>query len=51
LLGLVNAWDKPAAEKALALFARKRLGHGNMVAANAESLARMIVDQLTEQTA
>lgn len=50
VLGKVDAWDTSAAEKALALFARKRLGHGDVIAPDAETLARMIVDQLTDQT-
>lgn len=49
-LGLVDAWDRHAAEKALALFARRRIGAGNRIAASAEELARQIIDQLTAQT-
>lgn len=50
VLGRLDAWDAGAAEKALTLFARKRVGTGDMLAANAADLAQMIVDQLTEQT-
>jgi hypothetical protein len=49
-LGKVEAWDRSAAEKALDLLARKRTGSGNRLAGNATEMARMIVDQLTEQT-
>jgi hypothetical protein len=46
----VDAWDRDAAEKALTLFARRRVGSGDQVAATPEELAQMIIDQLTEQT-
>lgn len=51
VLGRVEAWDHEAAEKALTLFARRRAGDGNQLAPDAQTLAQMIVDQLTEQTA
>ncbi|UWQ53823.1 hydantoinase/oxoprolinase family protein [Leisingera caerulea] len=51
VLGRVDAWDREAAEKALTLFARRRVGSGDMVAKDAETLAQMVIDQLTEQTA
>ncbi|MDU9003014.1 hydantoinase/oxoprolinase family protein [Sedimentitalea todarodis] len=50
VLGTLNAWDSAAADKALTLLARRRTGSGDMLAATATDLARMIVDQLTEQT-
>jgi len=50
MLGLVDAWDKEAAEKALTLFARRRTGAGTRLAASGEALARDIIDQLTAQT-
>ncbi len=50
VLGLLGAWDKEAAEKALVLFARRRTGAGTRVAESAQLLARQIVDQLTAQT-
>ena len=49
-LGLVDAWDSAAAEKALALFAHKRTGAGRPVATDSAALAQQIVDQLTAQT-
>jgi len=49
-LGLVEAWDKQAAEKALTLFARRRTGAGTRVAESGQVLAQQIVDQLTAQT-
>jgi len=50
LLGLVNAWDKVAAEKALILFSRRRTGAGTRLAEGGQALARQIIDQLTAQT-
>ena len=50
-LGRVDAWDAEAAEKALTLFARRRVGSGDMIAKGPQELAQMIIDQLTEQTA
>lgn len=51
VLGRVSAWDVEAAEKALTVFARRRVGSGDCLAPDAQVLAHMIVDQLTEQTA
>jgi N-methylhydantoinase A/oxoprolinase/acetone carboxylase beta subunit len=50
VLGLVDAWDAQAAEKAVTLFARRRTGAGTRVAETSEVLACQIVDQLTAQT-
>lgn len=50
VLGSVDVWDRDAARKALSLFGRRRTGAGTMLAAHAEDVARMIVDQLTDQT-
>jgi len=50
MLGMASAWDMAAAEKALELISRKRTGSGNRLAAGSEDMARMMVDQLTEQT-
>ncbi len=50
VLGLADAWDTEAAQMALALVARKRVGTGERLAGNAEHLAQMIVAQLQEQT-
>ncbi|WP_298855507.1 hydantoinase/oxoprolinase family protein [uncultured Ruegeria sp.] len=50
VLGRVSAWDTEAARKSLQLVARKRVGSGDMLASSPEALARMIIDQLTEQT-
>ncbi len=49
--GQLDAWDGLAADKALQLFSRQRTGSGNRLAAGAEPLAQMIIDQLTEQSA
>lgn len=51
VLGDQDNWDATAAHKALQLYSRQRTGSGNRVSVNAEELAQMIVDQLTEQTA
>ncbi|TKZ19366.1 hydantoinase/oxoprolinase family protein [Shimia litoralis] len=45
-----DSWDAEAASKALALFGRRRTGSGNMLAPNPEDMAKIIVDQLTQQT-
>ena len=50
VLGRVEAWDTQGAEKALELFARKRSGGGDRIAESAETLAQMIIDQLSAQT-
>jgi len=50
VLGLVDAWDADAARLALQSLARSRTGSGNVLAANADDLARRIIDQVTEQT-
>lgn len=49
-LGLVDAWDKSAATKALTLFARRRSGAGDRIAPDATTLAQAIIDQVTAQT-
>ncbi|MDK3075068.1 hydantoinase/oxoprolinase family protein [Sedimentitalea sp. JM2-8] len=51
VLGLLADWDAEAAAKALTLFARRRTASGDPLAVSAETLARMIVGQVTEQTA
>ena len=50
-LGLVDAWDKGAAEKALALFGRRRTGSGDRLASVPADMAQMIIAQLENQTA
>jgi N-methylhydantoinase A/oxoprolinase/acetone carboxylase beta subunit len=50
VLGLLNAWDKEAATKAIDLFARRRGGSGELLADSASKMAQVIVRQLTEQT-
>ena len=49
-LGWATAWDRPAAEKTLRLFGRQRTGAGEMLAKDPQTMARIIVDQLTQQT-
>lgn len=48
--GQLAEWDGAAADKALTLMARKRLGSGLRLASDAAVLARMITEQLTEMT-
>lgn len=50
VLGSLAVWDRDAAEKALVLLGRKRTGAGDSLARDPVAMARMIVDQLTEQT-
>lgn len=50
VLGRLDSWDAAAAEKALRLFARRRNGRGERIAAGPEPMARAIIDQLTQQT-
>ncbi|MFC3612597.1 hydantoinase/oxoprolinase N-terminal domain-containing protein [Lutimaribacter marinistellae] len=50
VLGRLDSWDGVAARKALELVARKRVGSGERLAGGVEALARMILDQITEQT-
>ena len=49
-LGWATAWDRPAAKKTLRLFGRQRTGAGEMLAKDPQTMARIIVDQLTQQT-
>jgi N-methylhydantoinase A/oxoprolinase/acetone carboxylase beta subunit len=50
VLGSVDVWDGAAAEKALVLFGRRRNGRGERIAADAGTMARAIVAQVTAQT-
>ena len=50
VLGLATQWHTEAARMALTLFGRRRDGAGQRLAADAKTLARMIVDQMTLQT-
>lgn len=50
-LGLLDAWDAHAARLALDLFGRQRTGAGRALAEGADAMARLIVAQLTRQTA
>lgn len=51
VLGTADAWDAGAARMALDLFRRQITGAGQVLAATPEDMARMIVDQVTQQTA
>ena len=50
VLGRLDAWDKEAAQNALELISRRRVGSGEVLSKTPEGLAQMIIDQLTEQT-
>ncbi|MDO6591399.1 hydantoinase/oxoprolinase family protein [Loktanella sp. D2R18] len=50
VLDLAQNWDKSAAVKAATLFARRRNGSGQRIAADPAMLGQMIVDQLVAQT-
>jgi N-methylhydantoinase A/oxoprolinase/acetone carboxylase beta subunit len=50
VLGQQTDFDREAARKALALFARRRIGTGDRLAQDAETFARAILDRLTHQT-
>ncbi|MEM1351147.1 MAG: hydantoinase/oxoprolinase family protein [Pseudomonadota bacterium] len=50
VLGHLSDWDREAAEKALTLLARKRVGSGDLLAPSALRMAEIIVAQLTMQT-
>jgi N-methylhydantoinase A/oxoprolinase/acetone carboxylase beta subunit len=50
VLGRQSGWDETAAQKALALLARRRNGAGERFAAGPMPLAQAIIDQLTQQT-
>ncbi|MCW3783180.1 hydantoinase/oxoprolinase family protein [Defluviimonas salinarum] len=50
VLGRLDSWDAGAARKAVTLFARRRNGRGDRIAAGPEALAEAVIDQLTAQT-
>ena len=50
-LGRVDAWDADAAEKALLLFMRRRTGSGELLSDDPKTMAQIVIDQLTHQTA
>ncbi len=50
VLGRQTGWDGGAAQKAVALLARRRNGAGERFAPSPEDLAQRIIDQLTQQT-
>ncbi|WP_135502559.1 hydantoinase/oxoprolinase N-terminal domain-containing protein [Roseovarius aestuariivivens] len=50
VLGRLTAWDGTAAEKAMRLLGRRRVGHGGRLCPDPSAMAQMIVDQLTRQT-
>jgi len=50
VLGRQADWDAIAAEKTLRLMARRRTGSGRRLAEGPQEMARMIVEQVTQQT-
>ncbi len=51
VLGLHEAWDRDAASKAAALFARQRGSGGKHLATNAEAISRQVLDTLVRTSA
>ena len=51
VLGLHEAWDTEAAQKATELFARKRNRKGQLIAADGPALSQAVVDKLTRRSA
>jgi N-methylhydantoinase A/oxoprolinase/acetone carboxylase beta subunit len=50
VLGLADTWDAIAAEKALALFGRRRTGSGDRLATEPKEMAKVVISQLEHQT-
>jgi N-methylhydantoinase A/oxoprolinase/acetone carboxylase beta subunit len=50
VFGLMTEWDAKAAQKALSLMSRCRMGSGERLSSGAEPLAVAIIDQLTHQS-
>lgn len=50
VLGRTSQWDSDAAQKALTIFARRRIGSGERLSNNANDLADKIIDRLTKQS-
>ena len=51
VIGLHDAWDAASARRAAALFARRKGRKGTAIAADADALARMVIDTLTRRSA
>ena len=49
-MGRPEIWDCATAKKALRLTGRRRIISGNLLATNPQQMARIIVDQLSQQT-
>ncbi len=49
-LGRMADWDVEAANKALTLFAKRRVGSGDRLSSGPEALATAVLDRLTQQT-
>jgi N-methylhydantoinase A/oxoprolinase/acetone carboxylase beta subunit len=50
VLGVLDAWHGEAARLAMRSLARRRRGNGEVLAADAEAMARLVIDRLTQQT-
>lgn len=50
VLGLLDSWNGEAARLALELLCRRRKGDGERLAKEPETLARLILEQMTQQT-
>ena len=51
VLDKYNAWDKQAAEKAIALFAKQKNGRGQVIAPDAEAMAKRIFNTVIDRSA
>jgi len=51
VLGRFTHWDRQAAQQGAMLFARKKDGYGNPLAADAEAISRRVVDRLIRLSA
>ena len=51
VLGMSKTWDVMASRIALELFSKRRNGGGEMLASNAEDMARLIIERIRTQTA
>ncbi len=51
VLGLHEAWDRDAAQKAAELFARKRNRKGQLIAVDGPAISQAVIDRLTRRSA
>ena len=51
VIGILDSWNREAAIVALDIFSRRRNGAGQRIAQTAGDMAKVVIDQLTSQTA